>query len=427
MDIIFEDYSTRPVPDGKTSDWLQIGLVIWGINICLPAFMVGGVIGKNIGLGSGILAVLAASVILTAVSIGTGVIGAHTRMSTAMSTKFVFGKFGNILFATILAIGSFGWFGIQLEIFGEAFLGAVKIFTGGKVGLPMWLFILMGGILMSATATSGFKAIVKLSVLVVPALVVLLIGTLVKSSMNVSLAEVFAVAPKDPKPIGEIISIATGAMALGAVIMPDVTRYGKNKWHAVAGIVFGMMIGFPFVIILAAYLAAVSGNADFTNVMLSFHSGAWSFLAMFTIIFATWTTNDNNLYSSALAFNSIFPTFPKWILTVIGGALGTMLALAGILQQFINWMFFLGVTIPPIGAVMLADFFFRHEIFNLSTPENLPAVRPAALISWTLGMLVGYLAYFKVFSFTAIPVLDAVLAAFVGHMIIMLICGRKFK
>jgi len=101
-----------------------------------------------------------------------------------------------------------------------------------------------------------------------------------------------------------------GAFAIGAVIQPDITRYAKGKGHAAGGMIFGMGIGFPLVLILAAFLGAASGQSDFATIMLAFHRGVWAFFAMFVIVFATWTTNDNKV---ALASENIRGEMEKHI------------------------------------------------------------------------------------------------------------------
>ena len=259
-----EDYGATPVPAERSgaagSPW---GSSSGGWPICIPAFMVGGMMGSMVGLGGAIGAALLGALILTVLSILTGIVGAHTRVSTAMSTQFAFGRYGNIIFAILLFIGTFGWFGVQLEMFAQAVNGAVQAMSGSA--LPRWLPILAGGILMSITALIGFKAIEWLSTIVIPILLVLMVVTLVLAFRGHSLAEVFAKAPAQPVPFGLVVSIVAGAFAIGAVIQPDITRYAKGKGHAAGGMIFGMGIGFPLVLILAAFLGAASGQSDFAD------------------------------------------------------------------------------------------------------------------------------------------------------------------
>jgi cytosine permease len=93
------------VPQEKTTNWFQMGIILWGINVCIPAFMVGGMVASMARLPNAIVAILLGSLILTVISIATGILGSRTRMSTAMSSKLTFGVYGNTLIAILLFIG----------------------------------------------------------------------------------------------------------------------------------------------------------------------------------------------------------------------------------------------------------------------------------------------------------------------------------
>jgi cytosine permease len=425
---ILEDYGAVPVPAEQRRGWFGMGIIIWGVAICIPAFMLGGMMGSMLGVGRSVVAALLGSLILTVISVLTGIVGAHTRVSTAMSTQFAFGRYGNIIFALLLFLGTFGWFGVQLEMFGAAIGGAVKAIGGDGAALPRWIPIVGGGILMSLTALVGYKAIEKLSMAVIPILLALMIITLVLAFRGLSLAEVAAKPPAQPMPFGLVVSIVAGAFAVGAVIQPDITRYAKSKGHASVAMVFGMMIGFPLVLILSSLLGAASGQADFTSIMFTYHTGWWAFFAMFVIVFATWTTNDNNLYSGVLSIFSLIRGLPKWLLTVIGGAVGTILALAGITGHFVTWLSVLGVTLPPIGAVMVVDFFlFKGSDYTYDKLASLPPVRVVPIVSWVIATAFGFLTNYKVFTFTSAPALDTIIVSAVLHFILMLVTGNAVK
>ena len=40
-----EDYGATPVPASERRGWFAMGIILWGVSICLPAFMVGGMMG----------------------------------------------------------------------------------------------------------------------------------------------------------------------------------------------------------------------------------------------------------------------------------------------------------------------------------------------------------------------------------------------
>jgi len=42
-----EDYGAKPVPVGEGKGWFGIGMVYWGIAMCLPLFFLAGLISGN--------------------------------------------------------------------------------------------------------------------------------------------------------------------------------------------------------------------------------------------------------------------------------------------------------------------------------------------------------------------------------------------
>jgi hypothetical protein len=50
-----------------------------------------------------------------------------------------------------------------------------------------------------------------------------------------------------------------------------------------------------------------------------------------------------------------------------------------------------------------------------------------SLISWAGAPAVGFLTFYKVFTFTTAPALDTVIVAAVLHFVLMLISGHKVK
>ena len=92
IDVVLEDYGTKPVPAEKTRNWFEMGIVIWGVAVCIPAFMIGGLIGGASPLGAAIVIIMIGALILTVLSLATGNVGARTRLSIGMSAKFTFGQ-----------------------------------------------------------------------------------------------------------------------------------------------------------------------------------------------------------------------------------------------------------------------------------------------------------------------------------------------
>lgn len=431
---LLEDYGSKPVPEGIGKNWFEIGIVYWGTAICLPAFLIAGIIAGPTKLGTAIGAFIVGAVVLGAISVLTGVLGAQTRLSTGMSARFTFGKYGANILQILLFLGLWGWFGVQLG-FMVAGLGdgGLSYALGGIV--PVWLLKIIGGILMTLTAMFGFKAIEKLSVIAIPLLLIIIIATIVSVfSGEKTLASVAGTSTEGAIPLGMAISIVISTYIVGALIAPDITRYAKNKSSGAWGMVFGMLIGFPVVLILGAIMVkGAGGEMDFSKVMLANNSGFWAFLAVVAIILAAWTTNDNNLYSGALSLNAMFPKLKKWVITIISGAIGTILALAGIntARGFQTFLGLVGILIPPAAAIMILDYFlFRgkeNRNFNADEIEQSANFRAFPFAAWVVGAVFGFIVQNTPVRLTNITALDTIIAAGVIYVIIMLAAKKKIS
>jgi len=430
---VLEDYGTKPVPDAEGRSWFTVGIIFWGVAFCLPAFLVTSFVASSVTLGTAVIAFLIGVLILTAITTATGLLGAHTRQSFGMSARYTFGKWGALVIQVAMFFAMWGWFGVQLGFFvaGLGDGGLVFAFNAvGVGGIPAWLLMIIGGALMTTTAVFGFKAIERLTVVAIPLLLIIVIATIVRSYRGVSFAEAAAATAEGAMPFGAAISIVVSSFAVGALAGPDLARYSKSKGHAAGGMIFGMGVGFFVVLVLAAIMVKGAGEMDFSKVMLRQPNTFWLILAIITILLAAWTTNDNNLYQGSLALNAVLTMIPKWLLTLLGGIVGTVFALIGINTAggFQTFLGIIAVVIPPAGAVMAVDYLlFRGDGYRSADYTNVPAFRVESVISWALGSAFGFLTNFNVFSFTGIIVLDSFIIAAVVHFIISLILRRKLK
>ena len=125
------------------------------------------------------------------------------------------------------------------------------------------------------------------------------------------------------------------------------------------------------------------------------------------LAFNIWTTNDNALYTSGLGLANI-TGFPKKYLVLICGTLGTIFAVT-LYNNFCGYLNILNTFIPPVGAVLMADFFVvrRDNVKNNAVPgKGIPAV-----LAWACGTLV---ANFVKCGFTAI---NGMIVAFILYVV----------
>ncbi|WP_318617301.1 cytosine permease [Sporosarcina sp. YIM B06819] len=415
---LVQDFELEPVPQDKRKGWGKLSIVWIGGIVALSATALGGALGGGLSMTDAVIASFIGCFILAIVSALCCVVGAKTGLSTSLVSMFALGRYGSYAVSVIVAIALFGWFGVQLDLFGTSLHNVLAdVFN---LSIHPKILVVIGGILMTTTAFIGYKAIEKLSLIAVPLLGILLVGSLVKVMSGKSLSEVTA-APLmgEPLTIGLSISLVIGSLAIGAIIGPDISRYAKSSKDAIIASFVGFFVGFSIVLIIAAILAKATAQVDIVSIMIGL---GWGTGAMLVLILAQWTTNDNNLYSSALGFSVIFKKTPKYILTIAAGFIGTMMAVGGIYDNFIPFLVFLSALIPPIGGIYVGDFLMNRKKYHF---ENLSAMKNLHLVSisiWVVATLIAFMTTpspngFGLFTLTGASGFDAFIVAFVLQLI----------
>ncbi|MDQ0252795.1 cytosine permease [Evansella vedderi] len=415
---LVKDYEREPVPQEKRKGWLRLSIVWMGGIVALSAIILGGTLAGGLTMPQAIVATFIGTFLLACLSALCSLVGAKTNLSTALVSTFALGRYGSYAVSTVIAIALFGWFGVQLDLFGASL--AQVIYNSFGMELNTRLLIVIGGILMTATAVIGFKAIEKLSLLAVPLLGILIIASLVRVVSGSGESQVADNMFGEPLTIGVSISLIIGSLAVGAIIGPDISRYAKTPKDAVISSFVGFFAGFSLVLIAAAVIAKATSQVDIVAIMLGL---GWGSGALLVLILAQWTTNDNNLYSSALGFSVIFKKIPKYVLTIIAGTIGTALAVGGIYDNFIPFLIFLSALIPPIGGIYVADYLVNKTKYTFENLNNMSAVNIPAISVWVAASLVAFMTTpapngFGLFSLTGASGFDAFLIALVLQAVV---------
>ena len=390
------DYATSPVPTEATYTWWSIALVLVGVGVALPAFFLGDIIAKSLPLSEAIIAIYGGGLIYTAIALGMALVGFKSKLSTYVIANQVFGRYGAYVVSGLIALILTFWFAFNLEVFAATLHTIIS-------SLPIWLATILGGGVMISTAFIGFTALRKLSLLSVPLLLIVLAVGLVTAVSEKSLAVV-----TEPAPLPLFISIVAGTFMLGAVIMPDIARYARTKTDAVVGTVVGFLIAGPTILLAMTVLSSLTQAPDFISAFAGLGLGAFG---LFTLIFAAWTTNDNNLYSASLALSAVMTRTPKHWLVVAAGIIATVVALFGVLTSFVPFVLLLSLTTTPLTGILMV------AILLTNTTSRTPQLDYGAIAAWAAGIVVALATTapdalgFGWFTFTTVPAVDSMLTA----------------
>ena len=408
-----DDYALKPVPTDRTVSGVRIAVVVIGIIIALPAFITGAEIGFALGFRTGILAIFLGGIVLTFIAAATGAVGAKARLNTAMLTKLTFGSLGGRMVSFILALTCLGWFGVTAELFGR---GVHRILADfGWHSLPPTFYVVCGGVLMVTTTVFGFSALQRLSNITVPLLAILIAYTAYVTMQRGPLSALAGHGAGDSG-LGDGVSAIVGGLSVAVTIFPDLSRFSRSTIDAGVAAVMTYGIAMPTILLLAMIPSIVTHQRDLMVIMAMLGLGV---PALALLVVKAWATNAGNLYSASLSAANLLPVISqKWI-TVGAGCAGILLAVAGISERFIPFLVVLGVSIPPVAGIYVAEFLLlKATIFDAKEIDKLPAINYVAFACWAFGIAVALSARAGILTVTGIAACDSILVSAASYVIL---------
>jgi len=420
FDTLTEDYATRPVPEHKTYSGWRVGFVLGGIGIALPALLSGAEVGKALGYEKSLMAFTVAGLLVTGLAILSGWVGMRSRLSTYMLLRFSFGSLGARIVSLTFAFAQFGWFGVNAYFFGAAAASAGTATIG--VSYSDEVYIILGGVLMTAATVFGFKALDKLAMVVFPLLVTVLAVMMAHTFSGASVSEVVSLPGDRSMSFGQAVTALAGGIIVGVLLVPDLTRYARGPIDVVIAVLIALAMIEPLVHVAASGPALRYDQTDPLALMLAAGLGVFAF---FFLIVASLTTNAVNLYGSGLSLAAVFPKVPEWTFVIVAGVVGTALAILDISDVFIDFLVWQSVIFSSVLGVYVVDYFLiRKGDYSMEALMDVSRISVAAFMAWALGAIVSALTYTEQITFTGMSNLDGVIVAALVYWILNHL-GRK--
>lgn len=369
-----KDFSLQEVPQANRNGYLRMFVVMLGFTFFSASMLSGGELGLGLTMKDFIWMVLLGNFILGAYTGGLAYIAAKTGLSTHLLARYAFGEKGSYLASFLLGATQVGWFGVGIAMF------AVPV--NRVTGIDMLALIVISGAAMTFSAFFGMKALAILSFIAVPAIAVL--GS---TSVRVAVSDLgglsglFAYQPEQSLSLAAALTICVGSFASGGTLTPDFARFAKTKRSAVLTTLIAFFIGNSLMFLFGAVGSIATGSGDISDVMFS---QGLIIPAIIVLGLNIWTTNDNALYASGLGFSNI-TKIKKSKLVIFNGIVGTLMAM-WLYNNFVGWLTLLGGALPPIGAIILADYFILNKGDYLKLEVvDLEVVKWPAIIAWIGG------------------------------------------
>ncbi len=371
------DYSLEAVPMSARKGFGSMFVIMMGFTFFSASMSAGAKMANGMDLGTFIWALLIGSLFL---GIYTGLlayIGGDTGLSFDLLAHRSFGKYGSYLPSAMIAITQIGWFGVGAAMFGYP--------VAEQFGVPLWILIVACGVCMTCSAYFGVKGLEIVSWISVPLIAVLGIYSMVTATVDGGgLVAIFDKSTGSMTLLGGIAAVI-GSFISGGSATPNFARFGKTNKSTVIATVIAFTIGNILMFCFGAVGGAFTGKDDIFYVMIA---QGLAIPAIIVLGANIWTTNDNALYTGSLGLSNITKV-RKRPMVIVSGIIGTVLAV-WLYNNFIGWLNFLNATLPPVGMIIMMDFFMHRASYKAGSVVE-RNVNWGAIAGVVAGALVGNL------------------------------------
>jgi len=338
--------------------------LLWaGAAISLSEIWAGGLLIPH-GLGLGLVLILLGHVIGgTPMALG-GLIGSRHGVPAMVGTRGALGNRGSSLPALLNIVQLVGWTAVMLWIGGQAAAGL----AGGPEHAGGWTVLL--GVLTTLWTLADHRAWKILQRVGVVLLLALTLVMTVLALRTYGWREGWVAASGSSVPFMSGLDLVIAMPISWLPLVSDYTRYAAVPGRGLRGTWWGYFLvsSWMFAVGLLTALAAGTGTPETALLqLLGGHGLLWP--AVLIILLSTVTTTFLNIYSNAVSAQSLFPRAGTRPLVLIGGVLGTALALGFDATRYEGFLLLIGSAFCPLFGVVLADYFVlkrgRYDVADL--------------------------------------------------------------
>lgn len=373
--------------------WHKLAAIQAGGAICLPIFIIGHALVEKQGEYPAYLSILIGNLFLLFLGILSALRAVDLRASSAELAALVFGAKGKIIFGLSMIVSMIGWFGIQLNMMGEAFS---FIFPFVDAKLASFIF----GIGITLLGVLGLKGLSRFANASVPFLALTILFAILNASPDTSKIQDLNFSYL------ENISLVIAASLAAVIDLPTFFKDAASKKDALLGTIALFGICLPLLEAAGAYLSAKGHGDNFLETLLV-HSDllSWKIWVSFFVLLAGWTTNNINLYSASISLKSLLPKASPFLSLLGLGFFGIAFSLVPFLTEVAVLLEIIGMILGSLGGIIIS--------FLLGISPDSSGLR-LKLVPLALGF--GLLSFYKG-PFLASPSLDALLFGFISSSI----------
>ncbi len=367
--------------------------LIWaGAAISLAEVLAGGIL-IPLGFTAAMLAILIGHLIgNTPLALGQ-VIGSEHGIPSMVSLRPSFGIRGSYLASILNVIQLIGWTAIMI-IIGASSANAISQGSGFS-NIYFWTVIIGAVTTAWSFMGKGYWKIVERAAVVLLGILLLWMSYVVFSGYT---ARLFSYTGTGELSFAIALDIVIAMPLSWLPLAADYSRHSKNVKKSAFGTWIGYFLMSSWMYALGYCAAVATGNADIVPMILAL---GFSTIALFIVLFSTFTTTFMDIYSSAISTLNVFPKVGEKRGILIYGVAGTLLALVFPMTQYETFLLMIGSVFSPLFGIVLFDYFLlrkrKLEVEELYKENGkywyTNGVNIIAIIAWLAGVLVYQICY----------------------------------
>ena len=286
-----------------------------------------------------------------------GLIGARVRLNAMETTKSSFGKYGSKFFAALNTFQLLAWVAV-LNAQGASALAGLNL----PISFPLTCVILAA--LIAAWVYVGIRRSANVTTIVMAALAVLLAILSVKlfglGSGSSAAANVAGAAGNAATAL-KFWNIFEISIAMPISWLPVISDYTKDaekpvKATAISAIAYTFASLWMYIIGIE-----ISGIGAGNNIAQAILLAGLGLPGIIIVVLSTVTTNFLAANSAGESSKAIYSKINPKIAGVVVSFLSAALAISGIMEHYISFLYLIASVFAPMAAVLLVSFYFSKE------------------------------------------------------------------
>lgn len=340
---------------GKRTGLWTNGVIWFGVAVSVSEIEAGIEIGAEAAPGSLWLPLVLGHVIGGIFLFFVGLIGARIRLNAMETTASVYGSYGSKFFASLNLFQLVAWIAV-LNAQGATVLAGLHL----PISFPLTCVLL--AVLIALWVFVGLRRFAKVTSVVMVVLTVLLAVLTIKLlGVGTTLTDASAGAAGAASHTLGFWNIFEISLALPLSWLPVISDYTKDvekpvRATAVSAIAYSLASFWMYFIGLEIASAGV-GNDIAQAILLA----GLGIPGIIIVVLSTVTTNFLAANSAGESAKAIVHKLNPKITGVVVSAISAVLAISGIMDHYISFLYLIASVFAPMAAVLLVSFFLDKQ------------------------------------------------------------------